>query len=879
MMKKEIIRLITVISGLLLAIILPAQELPLITPDPAVKHGVLPNGMKYYLVSNPSVKGFADFALVQKTGTGTVADSGSVLSVSVAKEALAELPRIKGVSPQAWLASHGVTTTAEGFINVSDDATVFRFHDVPLSAGKDVADSTLLLLMSIVDRVSVTDNQFVKDWYAPADQAIVVSGDINVDAVATKIGAMSYMTPAQPSQPRKEYEWVGTDTAKFQSMTDPEADLTSVTLAWRLPRAPREYMPTVQPAIYEKFVNELGYIAHRRIVLDLERRGVPIADVKWRHRSSADGPGDEIFISTAFVEDEHALDAVAAMARAFAALDASSTTLDEYCLARDAYMRQLHTLSKNSYKSNTEYLNRCISAFLRNSALASPTEKYKFHASKDLSDRTQLELFNHMADALIDCNSNLTVRCISAGPSYNDKDMRTAFYAAWGDSYYNPSPMDAFYEKPEFQWPGYGPKIKLKETKTDPMSGGTVLTYSNGFRVIHKKMNTEGKVYWAMAMNGGYGSIPDLAEGEGAYVGDYFSLCRIGGVEASYFEDMLMSEGITMDARVGLTATLLSGEAPKANMEKLLQALLAVSNEREHDEDVFDLYMANEKLRLRLGSEGRNARLAAIDSIMCPGYKYSRMKSQGKLTSGFAAKADAFYEVQAGKMNDGALILVSDMDETELRKLLLNYVGAFRTQESAFRRPSMRYQPKSGWSTHTVEGERESIDVVMSVAMPLTMDNYVTASIASKILEQSLADDLSETGMYPKVSYNFQISPKERLSIMVSVESVSPMGYASHIGHTGSMEALAIVREGLQDLTHTKISDTFLAACKEHLKNLISFRMQEPMYWVDAIAKRYLDGKDFTTGFAARVDAVTEDKVKLLLLALNEGSKVEYVVK
>ena len=74
-------------------------------------------------------------------------------------------------------------------------------------------------------------------------------------------------------------------------------------------------------------------------------------------------------------------------------------------------------------------------------------------------------------------------------------------------------------------------------------------------------------------------------------------------------------------------------------------------------------------------------------------------------------------------------------------------------------------------------------------------------------------------------------------------------------------------------------STAFLAACKEHLKNLISFRMQEPMYWVDAIAKRYLDGKDFTTGYAARVDAVTEDKVKLLLLALNEGSKVEYVVK
>ena len=199
--------------------------------------------------------------------------------------------------------------------------------------------------------------------------------------------------------------------------------------------------------------------------------------------------------------------------------------------------------------------------------------------------------------------------------------------------------------------------------------------------------------------------------------------------------------------------------------------------------------------------------------------------------------------------------------------------------DSAFRRPAIRYQPVSGWSTHTANGENESIDVVLSVAMPLTMDNYMTAAIASRILENSLADALSETGMYPKVSYNFQISPKERLSFIVSVESVSPMGYASHIEHTGPMDALQIVRTALKDLAQTKISNQEVVAGKEYLKNLIASRMTEPTYWVDAIAKRYLDGKDFTTSYASKVDAVTADKVNLMLLALNGGSKVEYIVE
>ena len=63
------------------------------------------------------------------------------------------------------------------------------------------------------------------------------------------------------------------------------------------------------------------------------------------------------------------------------------------------------------------------------------------------------------------------------------------------------------------------------------------------------------------------------------------------------------------------------------------------------------------------------------------------------------------------------------------------------------------------------------------------------------------------------------------------------------------------------------------------MKNLIAQKMNDPKYWVDAIAKRYVDGKDFSTSYQAKIDAVNADKVKLLILALNSGSKVEFVVK
>ena len=157
----------------------------MITPDPAVRHGVLPNGMKYYLVSNPSVKGFGDFALVQKTGTANCLDTSGLNPVHIAKSALTSLPRLGNVSPQSFIIRQGATPSEDGFVTVGPDATVFRFNDIQVGRGQAVVDSVLVLLMDITDRISAApDSSILRKWYAPADQAVIVAGDIDSKSVA-----------------------------------------------------------------------------------------------------------------------------------------------------------------------------------------------------------------------------------------------------------------------------------------------------------------------------------------------------------------------------------------------------------------------------------------------------------------------------------------------------------------------------------------------------------------------------------------------------------------------------------------------------------------------------------------------------------------------
>ena len=180
MMKTRYKQFFACVSALLLAISVPAQDLPVLPSDPAVKQGVLPNGMSYYISQNTASKGMADFALVQKTGLYTSSDSAASEAVGLARRALEYVPRLRTRSPQAFMTAHGAAAGRNGFVEVKDDATIFRFPGIRLTDSRDMIDSTLLVIMDMTERVTWTDDDFHKKWYAPADQAIIVCGIIEV---------------------------------------------------------------------------------------------------------------------------------------------------------------------------------------------------------------------------------------------------------------------------------------------------------------------------------------------------------------------------------------------------------------------------------------------------------------------------------------------------------------------------------------------------------------------------------------------------------------------------------------------------------------------------------------------------------------------------
>ena len=132
----------------------------------------------------------ADFALVQK-------------DADMAESVLKDLP-VLGVSPLKFFSDNGAVPHNGRFLQRENDAALFRFAEVMLSAKPSMLDSTLLVLMGMVDAS--------KDVCAPSRNAVIVSGDVNPESVVEKLKMLSYMTPVRTARNEDAYTWEESET-------------------------------------------------------------------------------------------------------------------------------------------------------------------------------------------------------------------------------------------------------------------------------------------------------------------------------------------------------------------------------------------------------------------------------------------------------------------------------------------------------------------------------------------------------------------------------------------------------------------------------------------------------------------------------------------
>ena len=616
-------------------------------------------------------------------------------------------------------------------------------------------------------------------------------------------------------------------------------------------------------------MDELGRIAAGRVRHVFGKRDIPFTGLSFRHISSAETASDEEFAISVATDQSHLVSAVAAMAEALSSIKEKGVSIEEQSRSKIRFIHGLFDKARRPVRSDTANVELCVNAFLNKATPVTDVWRYDFHLSKAVNDTVETFALNRMAAAVMNVDKNMNM-CVRTSLNTSEDSLKNAFLSAWSA----PSVSDTIEVasvSDTLKNLASGQKTHVSFYWKEHLSGGSLWTFANGVRVAYKRMDTGGRFYWAFGLSGGYGGIRDLKEGEGAFVSDMHKLSKVAGMPWEDFVSFLEAKDIYIDVSVGLFNTIIRGSAPTYEMPALMRALRAVANEREFDKDAFSRYLRNEWLSLEM-TAGSSRRV--VDSLMCPGYKYSRIKTSGKLSEALPEKAEALFEDLFSKMNDGVLVIVGDKDESLVRNELKGYLGQFKTKKRVPVRPSVSYQPISGAMTHIAEGHRNAVYLAMSVPMPLTIDNYAVSEVAGMMLKKRLSSALVGSGMYVNVYYDTKITPHERFNAMIVLEEVPGAAVPD-----AEDVARRIVREAFEEGGLSEMTDAQVDACKIWLKHNHSVHTKSPDYWVNAILLRYLEGKDFTTGYDNKIDEVSAEDVKALLMSLNEAGKVEYIIR
>ena len=834
-----------------LAAPLAAQELPSLGKASEITVGEFPNGVSYYLVSNASHPGFADFAIIQPSRPAS----------SDPRKDLQSLPHFRDRKPYRFLADIGVGYGERGFIRHQRDAVVMRFADVPVS-DTPVADSVLLMLTDIT-------------LSSPYRQAVVISGDISVPDIRERLRLLSMTVPERSvSDAGYRYEWHPLDSTAVTTATGP---VGSVRITYRSPRTDPALMNTIQPVMSKVLASEFDIVLRNRIRAAFSAAGIPLADCRYTYVGSDSTAGDELFVLSVDTAPESVLAATGVIAGVLSELDRNGVSTEETVFARNAVSNASARDNNNPTPSNSWYVDKCISAYLYGANLASSTSLNSLFQGRRLDISRERELLSRYISATLSPSRNLHIHARSTVKPA-EADVLDSFDKGWRAGVSAaadvPTQADTLLLKTRKG------KVKLRSTGTDSFSGGRMWTFSNGMSVIFKKTSDKGAFHYGYMVRGGWTEIPGITGAESAFVSDAAKLQRVSGMSADHLRKLLEMNGISLDCDVSLSDIRYTGKAPNDRLQLVLKTIMALGLDQEPDPEAFGRWRSAQAVRQVRDRFSAGGTRAILDSTMSPQYRYSTGSMPELPGDDFPSRVNSYIASKGLNTNNATIVLVGDLDEAATLKAVTQMIGGFATGRQRVSRPRHEYPLRECWTTTSSAGgwRDRSVTVAMSTMWPFTAEGNSLLRLGCAALEAELARSLADKGYSFYVSAEADLLPAEKMALYIHCFPVAAGSLPAGVQAASPAEALDAVRNAVNRLATGEISAAALAQAKTAAGNTEKAMNANTSLLRDFILYRTSLGRDIGNGQTSRLQSLGASDVRALFAAMSK-STCEFTVR
>lgn len=925
-------KIIFIIASLFAALSVNAQQLQLLPNDPAVRKGVLENGMTYYIRQNDKPAQRAEFYLATNIGALQEAPDQDGLAHFLEHMCFNGTKNFPGKGILNYLQSIGASFGGNVNASTGVEQTIYMLTNIPL-VNESVVDSCILIMHDYSHFVTCDpkeidaergvileekrsrndaswrmreaagkyiygDNKyahtsiigteenlktfkpeslttFYHTWYRPDNQALIVVGDVDVDAVEAKIKSIFSDIPA-PGPDARQKDVIACPENKepvIGIVTDPEASGTGMTLLWRSPARPEIMNGTAQGLLID-IIEDIVYSGMSERFTDIAARpNAPFISALFANTKLCESI--EALYGSVSCADGQAIDAFKAYMTEVQRLKRYGLTDGEVERAKADILNSYENAAKKAdTRKNPQFVQPLIQNFFNSKEYMEPQAKLEL--VKMMMPQINAQVVNMiMAQAITDENFVVVYQAPEkAGLVHpTEADFQKAIAEVAASEIAAPAGEEiasSFLDADKLK------AGKVKKTQAG-VNGSTIWTLKNGVKVVLLPTEYEkDKISINMFQQGGKSLIEtvDLPSFEDNVWSLYQANTGVGQFSSSQVSKMLSGKTVAVGPYIGADYHGVSASTNPKDIETALQLLHMYYTDPRFDEDEYA--QGIRQLEAVLPNLSSQPNFILQKALYTDLYNNDR---KFFISDEILAKANlqTLERVYRQLFKDAAgavVVVVGDFDMDTIKPLVEKYIGSLPKGKKAtkwidrhdsFRSDSVLDDFKAPMQTPKV-----TVAQIYTMDTPYSIEKAVSYSALNYILQMVYTDTLREDegGTYG-ASTNASLQRFVNKATLQVVFETNPE-------QADALRALAV--KGLKELAENGPSDEYFDRTVKYYKKLIPERRITNSYWMSALEVNAKHGENYDAEYEAAVNALTPEKVKAVAAEIVAAANLVEIV-
>lgn len=929
-MKRLLLNIVLLCAAMTVSAQMP-EKLPM---DPDVRYGKLDNGLTYYIRHNEQPKQRCEFHIAQAVGAILEEDHQNGLAHFLEHMAFNGTQHFEGKGIINYFESIGVNFGGNINAYTSIDETVYRLSDVP-TYREGIIDSALLvmhdwscgLLLSdeeidaergvileewrtgrtarrriwkelnakmypgtqyakrdVIGDTAVINNfayQALRDyyhkWYGPDNQAIIVVGDIDVDAIEAKIKALWKEVPRRKNfGERPIYTVNHNDKPLVAIVTDPEAEGTRITLEYKFDQLPEDKQGSSQEYML-KMVRDLvcDMLNNRFSELALDPKA-SFVGAGCQYGEAAKKM--DAFYAVSIPKEGHETEAYKDLIFQLEKMHRYGFTQSELDRVKSEKMSSMEKYyNERNTRKNITLARECIRHFEDGESM--PGAQWEFEFVQATLPLVSLETVNNVAKALIHKNPTIAISGLQKEGVHIPSEATILETLKAQSELAIEAPVEEVIDSELVKKAPRKGKIKSFRQNEDVASTEWIL--SNGIKVIFH--HTEFKADEILMRGFSKGGLTQVATEDlpSAMVAtSIIGMSGLGRFNATQLEKALTGKTVSVDPEINENTEQIAGSSSVKDLETLLQLTYLYFTAPRCDEEAYQTFMA--LMKTQLINRDKNPKTTFSDSIQMMSTNHSErtiLFDTAALKHVSLDRAMAVYKERFANPADFTFIFVGNINPSDqkVQDLVCQWLGSLKTnkkkiEEVVDHNVTVTLGKQKNYFSRSMETTTASNRIqYTSYDMPYNKANDLNMEIIGRILSTRYLESIRERegGSYGVGTYGYMtILPKPQAALLMQFDT-DPQK---------QQRLMEIIHEEVQTIADNGPLASDLQKEKESMLKDYQEDLEKNTWWRQALYMYYMYGENDIRDYKPAVEAITAETVQSTLKELLKAGNVFEVV-